>query len=64
MPLFRRRLAGALAAIALMGAHAGAGAQAFPARPVTLVVPFAPGGGTDSIARDLAKTMADQLGSR
>lgn len=37
-------------------------AQAFPARPITLVVPFAPGGGTDSIARDVAKVMADRLG--
>ncbi len=37
-------------------------AQAFPSRPITLVVPFAAGGGTDSIARDVAKLMADRLG--
>ncbi|WP_460480419.1 tripartite tricarboxylate transporter substrate binding protein [Comamonas humi] len=34
----------------------------WPARPITLVVPFAAGGGTDSIARDIAKTLAERLG--
>ncbi len=39
-----------------------ASAQTFPSRPITLVVPFAAGGGTDSIARDIAKLMSDRLG--
>jgi tripartite-type tricarboxylate transporter receptor subunit TctC len=39
-----------------------ASAQSFPSRPITLVVPFAAGGGTDSIARDMAKLMSDRLG--
>jgi tripartite-type tricarboxylate transporter receptor subunit TctC len=58
----RRILFAAAAGLALMGLHLQAPAQTFPSRPITLVVPFAPGGGTDSIARDIAKTMQDQLG--
>jgi tripartite-type tricarboxylate transporter receptor subunit TctC len=38
-------------------------AQNFPQnRAITLVVPFAPGGGTDAIARDMARYLQDKLG--
>ncbi len=37
-------------------------AQAFPSRPVTIVVPFAPGGATDTLTRTLAQKMAAKLG--
>ncbi len=34
----------------------------YPERLVKIVVPFAPGGGTDSVARTLAQEMAKDLG--
>ena len=36
-------------------------AQAFPSRPITIVVPFPPGGPTDVIARTLAQHMTGTL---
>jgi tripartite-type tricarboxylate transporter receptor subunit TctC len=49
----------ALAALLLATAPAKAG---YPDRPVRIVVPFAPGGGTDVVARTLAQEMAKDLG--
>ena len=61
---FARRtfLAGAVAAVAAPGAlHAQSG---YPARPVTLVVPFAAGGSTDVVGRLVAQKMSDALGQQ
>ena len=41
---------------------AGAFAQGFPSKPITIVVPFAAGGPTDTVARQLAEAMRKPLG--
>lgn len=41
-----------------------AGAQTWPEKPITFVVPFAAGGGTDAFARPLAAQLDMQLGTR
>jgi len=46
----------------LAAAAGGASAQAYPVRPITLIVPFAPGGGIDSSARIQAQAMGELLG--
>ncbi|MFL5095967.1 MAG: Bug family tripartite tricarboxylate transporter substrate binding protein [Xanthobacteraceae bacterium] len=48
--------------LVLLGGHAGAGAQDWPARPVTLVVPFAAGGPVDVGGRILAQRLSEILG--
>lgn len=59
----RRAMLGMLALITSAIAIPGlAGAQTFPARPLTLVVPFAPGSATDTVARLLGAKMSDRLG--
>lgn len=54
-----------LVAVSAMAIAAAAFAQgAFPGRPITTVVGFAPGGGTDTVSRIIAKTLGDQLGQQ
>ncbi len=63
--LFGARTAALAAALALAGTCTTVQAQAsnpFPSRPIRIVVPFAPGGATDAIARVVAQKMAEQMG--
>jgi len=50
------------AALALCAGFACAQAQTFPTRPVTLIVPFPPGGSTDTAARIIGERMRGPLG--
>ena len=59
--MIRRRFGCALACAGML-AGAGAWAQAFPAKPVRMVVGFAAGGSTDKLARVLAQRMGEVLG--
>lgn len=62
LPSFLTRLAGAAAfGLAALSAPAQA---AFPDRPITLIVPFAPGGSTDLVARLVAQKMGETLGQQ
>src|SRR5882724_4419127 len=57
-----------LAAVAALGILAAASAcalaQSFPNKPITTVVGFEPGGGTDTTARIIAPTLSELLGQQ
>jgi len=54
-----RKLIGILAVVF---ASAAFGADEYPVRPVRVIVPFAPGGGTDIVARILGQQLSQKLG--
>ena len=59
----RRRALAAAAALAVAAALPGAAwAQAYPSKPLTMVVPFSAGGTTDILARIVGKAMEAELG--
>jgi len=49
---------------ALMLAAGSAAAQDYPVKPIAMVVPFAPGGPSDSIARLIGRSMSETLGQQ
>ncbi len=57
-----RKLVPRLAVALGLTAAAGAGAQTYPVRPITIVVPFAAGGPTDALVRILSERMRVSLG--
>lgn len=63
MPHSRRNIfAIATAALCLIGSSFNVVAQGFPSRPITLIVPWGAGGGTDASARIVGSLMEKELG--
>ena len=66
MPSIRHKLLAALASavisafLVVLPFHANA--QTYPTRPITLVVPWSAGGGTDAIARIIGSLLEKELG--
>ncbi|MFT3820610.1 MAG: tripartite tricarboxylate transporter substrate binding protein [Rubrivivax sp.] len=58
----RRRIVGVVLAAALAGASSLSTAEGYPSRPVRVIVPFAPGGTTDAIARIVLQKTGELLG--
>jgi tripartite-type tricarboxylate transporter receptor subunit TctC len=50
-----------LSALALFAATFGAGAQDFPTRPITIVLPYPPGASTEQVARMVQPVMQERL---
>jgi tripartite-type tricarboxylate transporter receptor subunit TctC len=61
MPILRRFL---FAAAALLSSASLAHAQNYPSRPITLIIPFAPGGSTSIVGRGVADKMGELLGEK
>jgi tripartite-type tricarboxylate transporter receptor subunit TctC len=61
MKLASRCITTFLGAIALAAASAGAFAQAYPTKPVTIIVPWPPGGPSDIAARPMAKLLSEDM---
>jgi tripartite-type tricarboxylate transporter receptor subunit TctC len=53
-----------LSAFAIAAASGSAFAQAYPDRPVSIIVPFAAGGPTDTVARLISEVMSRELGQQ
>ena len=63
MPRFKPLLVALLATAAVAALASGAFAQAkFPSKPIRLLVPFAPGGGVDVVARIVGQKISEQTG--
>src|SRR5437868_2857784 len=62
--LMVRGISALLAAFGALAALAPAVAETYPARPITLIVPFAAGGSASTAARSVADKMSETLGQQ
>ena len=60
--LRRSLIAGAALAAAGMGAGAASAQEDYPSRPITMIVPWGAGGGTDAVGRVMASLLQEELG--
>src|SRR4028118_1552260 len=60
----KRLVTALMGSFALAASITGAKAQEYPTRPITVVVPYAPGGNTDVVARIVLDHMARTLGQQ
>ena len=58
----KQRLLAACLALALLGANTAVLAQAYPNKPIRIIVPFTPGGGNDVYARTVGQKLSERLG--
>ncbi len=61
---FNRKLFACLAVLAALACPLGAAAQEYPAKSVRVIVPFAPGGTSDFVARIYASALSKELGQQ
>src|SRR2546422_11390735 len=59
-----KRIASWLAILIASLAAGAVGAQPYPSKPVKIIVGFAPGGGSDFIARVIAQKLTERLGTQ
>ena len=59
-----RLISGALGLVGLFFAAGGALGQSYPSKPIRLISPYPPGGGTDASARIVAQALSDQMGQQ
>src|SRR3954462_3964802 len=64
MTTWKKSLRAVVATLALGAAINDAHAQNYPSRPITLVIPFAPGGSTSIVGRGVADKMSELLGEK
>ena len=62
--MINRLLSGVAIGFSVLGLAGEAQAQTFPARPITIIVPFAAGGPTDIVARVIAAQFSSRLGQQ